>query len=157
MSTQLAPLDIEVAVQALLAGLTFKTENVTIGSIGELDLDDDDQLIFDPPCVRTYYGGAQYEPDPQDSSMTTYNAEHMVQLWCAVKNLTGKQYQREDAKALVGQVLPIMAGARMTLSDGKTEPVRLVSIDGANDTDFGKVYVISVAVPGIAQYSGINF
>ena len=62
-----------------------------------------------------------------------------------------------DTLSLVAQILPVVAGARLTLPDGSTtEPIRLKSVvgslQGKQGAPVATVYTIKVQVPGIAQF-----
>lgn len=153
MASQFTPDLVEAAAIALLKA---QATGVSVGSIGELDIDDDDQLICDPPMARTFYMGTG-AVETHDSSALTYNVDHIVQVWCAAEDLRSKQAGREASKQIVAMVLEIMTGARLLLGDGsKSEPVRWEGITGVPDDTLGRVYVVSFAVPGIAQLPGAN-
>lgn len=144
---------IESALQALLTG---QLTDVNVGSIGELDIDDADQLVCDPPMVRTFYVGTS-DVVMHDNQALNYDANHVLQIWCAAEDLHSKEAGREATKLLVAQVMPIVIGARLALSDGsKSEPVRWLGISGVPDDTLGRIYVITVGVPGIAQFPGTN-
>ncbi len=150
------PGDVETAVQALLtAGLP----SVSVGSIGALDTDENGELVFDPPCARTFYANSHYVANGDSQALTYDDTSHQIDIWCAAENLTSLEAQRTDSLTLVGQVLPVLAGARISLADGSlSEPVRLMSITGALQGRSGApvrtVYIIAIEVPGIAQFPG---
>lgn len=154
VGSQFLPGDAVQAVEDLLAA---RLTQISVGSIGALEINDDDQLVWDPPCVRTRYAGSKYATT-HDNQMLAYNADHIVELWCAAENLTSKEAQRQDTMTMVvHQVLPQIVGARLALEDGsKSEPVRVVDIKGFVEDIAGMLYIISVAVPGIAQFPGTN-
>ncbi len=150
------PGDVETAVQALLKAAL---PSVSVGSIGDLDTDENGELVFDPPCARTFYATSHYVANGDSQALTYDDAGHQIDVWCAAENLTSLEAQRTDSLALVGQVLPVLAGARLRLPDSSlSEPVRLVSITGALQGKMGApvrtVYVIAIQVPGIAQFPG---
>jgi len=155
MSSMFLPGDVEVGVQALLGGLSLTDGTpVNVGSIGQLDIDDADELIFDPPMARTYYEGTPGYRS-LDNQALTYDVIHMIQVWFYVESLSSKEEQREETKNLLGRALPLLAGARVSLSDGgRSEPIRLRDIGGVIDTNFGKIYALRCEVPGIAQFPG---
>ena len=143
----------EAAVGALLAA---KLDGVDTSSIGGKDINDDGQLVFTPPCARTRYVGSLYS-GISDNQALNYNCEHVVEIFCAAENLRSLEAQREDTKALMGRVLVQMAGARLSLSDGsKSEPCRVVDVKSIPEDIVGMIYIVSVAVPGIAQFDGPN-
>lgn len=150
--SQFLPADAEDAINALLA---TQIAGLNVGSIGEKDINADGQLVFQTPAARTRYPGSQYAMTENQAQV--YNCEHAIEIWCAASNLRSKAAQREDTKALVAKVLPVLAGARLALSDGgKSEPVRIVGIEGVEQDIVGMVYVLTVSVPGIAQFPGTN-
>jgi len=155
MPTMFLPDDVETALSDLLkAQLT----GIETSPIGEADIDDDDQLVLKMPCARPRYAASSYA-ESNDLTQTTYNAEHAYEIWCADENLTSKEAQRQAAKAIVRQVLPVLAGARLTMPDNsasKTAPIRLLGIDSIVGDVLGMIYVVRVSVPGIAQFSGVN-
>jgi hypothetical protein len=149
--SQFLPADAEDAVSALLVA---NLPTLNVGSIAEADINADGQLVFRTPCARTRYAGTQYA-SLQDNRALNYDCEHMIEVWCAASNLRSKQAQREDTKTLVELVLPQLAGARLAFSDDSTsEPVRSADIHGVEQDIVGTVYIITVAVPGIAQFPG---
>ena len=89
--------------------------------------------------ARTYYAGTKYM-NPGDNQWLTYNATHLLQIWCNAENLVSKQAQRDATKLLVGQVLGIIAGARVVLpsDETKSEPVELDQILSADDESLEK-------------------
>ena len=151
--TQFLSLDVEAALQTLL---TAQLPGVNVDSIGEKDLNDDDQLVFDPPCVRTRHGGTDYKS--VESQELTYNAAHIMEVWCCAEDLRSKEAQRAATEALLATVLAIVAGARLLLSDGthKSEPIRLVGVTDVYQETVGSCYILAIAVPGIAQFPGTN-
>ncbi len=156
MPSMFLPDDVESAVGALLSGVIA---GVNVASMGPNDFDDDGNLIFQPPCARTVYVGTSYGGADADNQRLTYDAtDHEIQIWCAAENLSSKAAQRNDSKALAGQVAAQMAGARLTLADDGTqsEPVRLVRISAVADDLIGLIYIVEVMVPGIAQFNGPN-
>lgn len=155
MASQFLPEDAEAGVQALLVA---QLVNVRVGSVGELDVTEKGELIFDPPCVRTLYLGSVYSSDSaQDNSRLTYNVDHMIDVVCADEDLRSSEAQREATKKLLGRVLPILAGARVPLQDGsKSEPIDLRGIRAVGEDNIGTIYALTIAVPGIAQFDGVN-
>lgn len=148
------PEDVESAAQALIAATI---PNVSTGSIGDLEINDNGQLIFDPPCIRSRYANTEYNA-AEDNRALAYNAAHILELWISAENLRSKEAQRNDTLALLSSLLPQMAGARLVLPDTSlSEPVQLVSIRGMDDDPFGMIYVVSISVAGIAQFPGTNF
>jgi hypothetical protein len=156
MPSMFLPEDAEKGIAALLAGLQLSDgEPVNVGSIGQLTLDDNDQLVFDPPMARTYYAGSPVYRSDENQALAYQDVRHIVEVWCYVESLRSKEEQRDETIQLLGQVLPILAGARIPLSDkGASEPVRILNISGVIDVSFGKIYIVSVEVPGIAQFPG---
>jgi hypothetical protein len=146
-------LDVEAALQAVLAA---QLVGVNVGSIGEKDLNADGQLVFVPPVVRTRHGGTDYKS--VESQQLTYNAEHIMEIWCCDKDLRSKEAQRAATEALLATVLALVAGARLVLSDGVTEsePIRLMGVTDIYAEGRGSIYVLAVAVPGVAQFPGTN-
>jgi len=150
------PGDAETALHVLLAG-ALPAANV--GSIGDLDTDENGELVFDPPSVRTFYSNSKYACNSDNQALTYDDTSHQIDIWCAAENLTSLEAQRTDTLSLVAQVLPVLAGARLALPDGSvSEPVRLMGVTGALQGRSGApvrtVYVIAVEVPGIAQFPG---
>lgn len=155
MPTMFLPDDVENAISALL---TTQLEGIETSPIGEADIDDDDQLVLQLPCARPRYVATSYA-ESNDLTQTTYNVEHAYEIWCGAENLVSKEAQRQAAKAIVRQVLPVLAGARLAIEDGSGDvsaPVRLLGIDSVVGDVLGMIYIVRVGVPGIAQFSGVN-
>ena len=157
-SSMFLPLTVDQAVQTFLkANLT----DVNVGSIGELDTDESGELVFDPPCARTMYQSAEFGEAADNLQLTYDDASHTIDIWCADENLASLEAQRQQSLAVISQLLPVIAGARIPLSDGSTtEPVRLVrvqaALQGANGAPVRTVYVVTVEIPGIAQFPGVE-
>ena len=150
------PGQVETAIQALLK---LALTGVNVGSIGDLNTDENGELIFDPPAVRTFYATSRYEAHGDSQALTYDDTSHQFDIWCAAENLTSLEAQRTDTLTLVAQVLPVLAGARLPLADGSvSEPVRLMgvagSLQGKQGAPVQTVYTISIEVPGIAQFPG---
>ena len=150
------PGDVEQAVQTLLQNAL---PSVNVGSIGDLDTDENGELVFDPPAVRTFYATTRYVANGDSQALTYDDTSHQIDIWCAAENLTSLEAQRYDTLALVAQVLPVLAGARLALADGSvSDPVRLLqlmgSLQGRQGAPVRTVYTIAIEVPGIAQFPG---
>jgi hypothetical protein len=153
MPTQFLPTDVETALSGLLAR---NLAGIDTQPIGEAEIDDSDGLVLKLPCARPRYVSSAYPPT-RDITMTTYDCEHFYEVWCGAEDLRSKEAQRQSAKIIVGQVLPIVAGALLALPDGSGDnsaPVRLVGIDSFVDDVVGMVYLVRIGVPGIAQFPG---
>jgi hypothetical protein len=153
-ASQFLPGDTQTALQALLVSAL---PGVNIGSLGDLSTDQNGELIFDPPCARTFFAGTEYADNSDNLALAYDDSSHEIDIWCAAENLTSLEAQRLDTLTLVAQILPVVAGARLVLADGSTtEPVRLRSIVGTLQGKLGApvatVYTIKVQVPGIAQF-----
>jgi len=150
------PGDADMALQALL---TTALAGVNVGSIGDLNTDENGELVFDPPCVRTFYASGEFINNNDSQALTYDDTAHYFDLWCAAENLTSLEAQRGDTLALVAQVLPVLAGARLSLADGTlSEPVELMGIkgnlQGRQGAPVQTIYLVSIKVPGIAQFPG---
>ncbi len=153
MPSQMLSADIESSVQNLLkAGLGA---NVNVDSLGEKDINQEGQLIFRPPCVRTRYIGGRYTR-LHDNTHCNYDYAPMVEIWCVDEDLRSSLAQREASKRLLDLVKPIVAGARIVLSDdGKnSEPIILLGDAPLLQDIVGMVYILTIEVPGIAQFPG---
>ena len=153
-ASQLLPVDVQSAVQSLLKN---ELSGVNVGSIGDLTTDENGELIFDPPCVRTFFSNTRYAGDNDNLALTYDDTSHELQIWCAAENLSSLEAQRMDTLKLVGRVLPLLAGALLQLADGsQSEPCRLVSLvgslQGRQGAPVATVYTITIEVPGIAQF-----
>jgi hypothetical protein len=147
------PGDVE---QSLLAALTngLTAPKINVGAISDKDINDDDQLVLQMPCARQRYVGAMYKGGG-DNQWLTYDVSHMFEIWCAAENLTSKEAQRTATLAVVGQVLALVAGARLVLTDTSvTEPVVIKNIGKLPDDIVGEIYIVTVEVCGIAQFPG---
>lgn len=148
------PGDTQSALQALLSSAL---PTVNVGSIGDLNTDENGELVFDPPCARTFFAGTDYGETHDNLALAYDESSHEIDIWCAAENLTSLEAQRLDTLSLVAQVLPAVAGAELALADGTTtEPVRVRNIVGSLQMKRGApvstVYTIKVQVPGIAQF-----
>ena len=149
------PGDVQSTLQALLAA---SLAGVNVGSIGDLNTDANGDLIFDPPCARTFFVGMNYADEGDNLALTYDEAEAEIDIWCAAENLSSLEAQRIDTLSLVARILPVIAGAKLSLADGTvSEPVRLVSVvgslQGKQGAPVATVYTIKVRVPGIAQFA----
>jgi hypothetical protein len=148
------PGDVQGALHELLRQAL---PNVNIGSIGDLAIGDDNELAFDPPCARTFFAGTDYGETQDNLALCYDDTSHEIEIWCAAENLRSLEEQRKNTLELVAQIVPVLAGAELELSDGTTtQPVRLKSIVGTLQGRMGApvttVYTIKVEVPGIAQF-----
>jgi hypothetical protein len=142
------------AEQALLAALTAGLTGINVGAIGESDINDNDELVLQMPCARQRYASTEYR-NQGDNQWLTYDVSHIFEIWCAAENLTSKEAQRTATLAVVALVLPLVAGARLTLPDGSvTEPVALKGIGKLPDDIVGQIYICTVEVCAIAQFPG---
>jgi hypothetical protein len=153
------PGDTQSALQALLANaeITMNGVPLSVGSVGDLNTDEDGELIFDPPCARTFFVTTDYGQTHDNLALAYDDSSHEIDIWCAAENLRSLEAQRLDTLTLVAQILPVVAGARLLLPDGSTtEPVRLRnivgSLQGRQGAPVTTVYTIKVQVPGIAQF-----
>ena len=156
MPSMFLPEDAEDGVTALLQGLQMDDGTpVNIGSIGQPELDDSDQLVFDPPMSRTLYVGSPRYRSDENQALVYPDVMHIVEVWCSAQDLHSKEDQRRATIHLLGRVMPILAGARVSLSDGgHSEPILILGVFASVDAAHGKVYILSVGVPGIAQFPG---
>jgi hypothetical protein len=153
-ASQFLPGDTQSALQSLLKA---ELPAVNIGSLGDLNTDQNGELVFDPPCARTFFGETDYGETQDNLALAYDDASHTIDIWCAAENLQSLEAQRMDTLSLVAQILPVLAGARLALPDGSTtEPIRLRSIvgslQGKQGAPVATVYTIKVQVPGIAQF-----
>lgn len=153
-ASQFLPGDVQASLQALL---TASLGGVNVGSLGDLNTDQNGELVFDPPCARTFFADTDYSETQDNLALTYDDASHTIDIWCAAENLQSLEAQRMDTLSLVAQILPVVAGARLTLPDGSTtEPIRLKSVvgslQGKQGAPVATVYTIKVQVPGIAQF-----
>ena len=158
-SSMFLPLTVDQAVQAFMkANLT----GVNVGSIGELDTDENGELVFDPPCARTMYASTEFGEAADNLQLTYDDVAHTIDIWCADENLQTLEAQRQQSLAVVSQLLPVIAGAKISLNDDSTtEPVRLVRVESKllqaqGGTPLRTVYIVTVLVPGIAQFPGVE-
>jgi len=153
-ASQFLPGEVQRALHALLINAL---PGVNIGSIGDLNTDQNGELVFDPPCARTFFAGTDYGETHDNLALAYDEASHEIDIWCAAENLSSLEAQRRDTLSLVAQILPVLAGAVLVLADqSTTEPVRLRSIirtlQGKQGAPVATVYTIKVQVPGIAQF-----
>jgi hypothetical protein len=152
MPTCFLPGDIEQALSSLLK---LNLDGLDVSPIGDAEIDDDDQLVLEPPLARPRYLETSYGQG-SDLTQTTYDdVNHVYEIWCAAENLVSKEAQRSDSKVIAGRVATLLAGAILQLTDGgKSCPVRLLGISSVPGDVIGMVYLVRVAVPGIAQFPG---
>jgi len=146
--------DIESSVKNLLSAALGS--GIDVASLGLKDINEEGQLIFRPPCVRTRYVGGDYTR-LHDNTHCNYDYAPMVEIWCVEEDLRSAEDQREASKRLLDRVKPIVAGARIVLSDdGKnSEPIILRKDFPFPQDIVGMVYILVVEVPGIAQFPGL--
>jgi hypothetical protein len=153
-ASQFLPGDVQSSLQALIKAAL---PDVNVGSIGDLSTDQNGELVFDPPCARTFFSGTDYGETHDNLALTYDEASHEIDIWCAAENLQSLEAQRMDTLALVAEILPVLAGAELALPDGSTtQPVRLKSVvgslQGRQGAPVATVYTIKVEIPGIAQF-----
>lgn len=155
MPSQMLTADMETAVANLIKAGLGGGSGVDVDSIGERDINEEGQLVFRPPCVRTRYAGGNYGP-PKENTHTVYDYAPQIEIFCVDEDLRSSQAQREASKRLLDRVKPILAGARIVLSDdGKnSEPIILRKDFPLPQDIVGMVYILVVEVPGIAQFPG---
>jgi hypothetical protein len=145
------PGDVE---QTLLAALTAGLPTINVAAIGEADFGDDGQLVTDLPAAHSRYVGTGYK-NQGDNQWLTYDVAHIFEIWCAAENLTNKEAQRTATLAVVDQVLPLIAGARLVLPDtSTTDPVVLKGVGKLPDDVLGMIYICTIEVSAIAQFPG---
>ena len=150
-SSMVLPGDVE---QALLNALSNGLTNINVGAIGDKDINDDDQLVLEMPCARQRYVSTEYK-NQGDNQWLTYDTSHIFEIWCAAEDLTSKAAQRTATLSIIALVLPLIAGARLTLADTSvTEPVVLQGINKLPDDIVGQIYIVTIEVCGIAQFPG---
>ncbi len=149
MPTQFLAVDVE---QALVALLVNALPGVDVSVLGEAELNDNDELILKTPCARPRYIESSYRSN--ELTQTTYDCEHIYDIWCADENLSSKAAQRGASKVVVGRVQAALAGATITLPDGSSEPVRLVGVGSFPEDELGMIYLVRIAIPGLAQFPG---
>jgi hypothetical protein len=158
-ASMVLPGDVEQSLlAALTAGLAEPASNfpagIAVGAIGDRDINDDDQLVLQMPCARQRYVGTAYK-DSGDNQWLTYDTSHMFEIWCAAEDLTSKEAQRTATTAVLAVVIPLVAGARLRLSDGSvTEPVALKNVGKLPDDIVGSIYILTIEICGIAQFPG---
>jgi hypothetical protein len=152
MPTPFLPDDVEQALSSLLKA---NFDGVDTSAIGDAELDDDDQLVLQMPCARPRYVETSYG-NGSDITETTYdNTSHLYEIWCAAENLVSKEAQRSSSKVVAGRVAKLLAGAILVLSDGgKSCPIRLQGVSPVPGDVVGMIYLVRIAVPGIAQFPG---
>lgn len=150
-ASMVLPGDVE---QALLATLGANLTDIYVGAIGKNDIGDDDQLILQMPCARQRYVSTDYKNEG-DNQWLTYDVSHIFEIWAAAEDLTSREAQRTATLAVIAEVLPIVAGARLNLADGSvTEPVAVKSISGLPEDIIGRLYILTIEVCAIAQFPG---
>ena len=146
------PGDVE---HALLSALTAGLPGVNIAAIAASDINDADELELRMPCARTRYAGSEYR-NQGDNQWLTYEVTHIFEIWVAAEDLTSKEAQRTATLAIVAEVLPLIAGARLRLPDTSvTEPTALKSIGKLPDDIVGQIYICTIEVCAIAQFPGL--
>jgi hypothetical protein len=131
--------------------------DIGVESLGIRDFNDDEQLILKTPAVRTRYGGKKFRK-MHDNTAQNYDVLPVVEVWCADEDLSSKEAQREISKGLSDQVESVLAGARVPLGEAgeMSEPIELLDLQPFPQDILGMVYILTVGVPGIAQYPGGN-
>lgn len=160
MATKVQPHLVEAAILTLLpARLKISYgKNVDVAPIGGKDFDEDGQLVLKSPAVRLYFAGATYDP-LRDNQRLTMEAELMWDLICFEESLKSRADERTKTLELLAVVEDEIAGARLLLSAGVyTQPTRIVSIKPVMDAvgPVDQCYAVTIAVSGIAQFSGVN-
>jgi phage gp37-like protein len=151
-ASMVLPGDVEQALIAALSGNL--PDQVHVAPIADRDINDDDQLVLQMPCARTRYAGTAYK-NQGDNQWLTYEVTHMFEIWCAAEDLTSKEAQRTATLAVVADVLPLVAGARLALADTSlTEPVAVKSIGKMPDDIVGQIYIVAIEICAIAQFPG---
>lgn len=115
-----------------------------------------DALIMTPPSVRVFFAEATGDP-MSDSQRLSYNAVERFVALCGDQDAGDRSRQALVSLSLAGDVIEILAGARIVLSsDEVSEPVRWLSTSPMPVAGLGTVYAVAFEVPGLAIYPGIN-
>ena len=150
-ASMVLPGDVE---QTLLATLGVNLPQINVGAISEKDINDADQLVLQMPCARQRYVGSSYQ-DSADNQWLTYNVTHTFEIWCAAEDLTSKEAQRTATLAVLTQVIPLLAGARLSLPDGSlTDPIMLKQVGKLQDDIVGTLFILTIEIAGVAQFPG---
>ena len=158
MPSQMLSSDIERGVQQFLRQQMQDLPEGAVDSLGEKDISEGDQLVFQTPCVRTRYLGVDYVP-MRDNTALAYQAPHLVEIWCADEDMRSKEAEREATKRLLDRVTPIICGARIPLSDDPgvtSDPILLRRVYSLIQDIVGSVYILVIEVNGVAQFPGLN-
>ena len=128
---------------------------VSVDSLGDNDFNDDGTLVLSPPAVRVRFAGANFDP-ARDNQRLTYQARMPFEILCYQSSLRSKADERQQTLVLVGSVCEILAGARLSLSDGSaTQPVTLknVALVESESGPVDQLFSVGIEVSGIAQFS----
>lgn len=154
---------IHLVERALLALLPARLKisygrNVSVAPIGGKDFDEDGQLVLKSPAVRLRFASANYA-DLRDNQRLTSEAELMWDVICFEESLKSQAVERTKTLEMLAIVQDELAGARLLLSPGVyTQPTRLVAVNPVMDAigPVDQCYALTIAVSGLAQFSGVN-
>ena len=153
MPTAFQPDDVMSGLITTLAA-ALNAADIDTEDIGEAQIDDNDQLVLQMPCARPRYVESSYRA--LDTTATSYETQHIFEIWCAAENLTSKSAQRSATRQIVGQVIAALAGTRIPVEDktGETsEPASIAAVGQMPEDVLGMIYIVRVTVPGIAQFT----
>ncbi|QHN04425.1 hypothetical protein FTO74_14410 [Granulicella sp. WH15] len=135
----------------LVAGLA----DCDVAPVSENDFSGDD-LVLTPPSVRTFFGGASFNP-MMDSQRLSYDAAGRFVAICADQDRTSPADQAIASLQLASRVCDLLTGARIALPTREaSEPVLIVSMEPRPVKGLGTAYAIGFEVPGLALFPGPN-
>ncbi|QNI34533.1 hypothetical protein H7849_11920 [Alloacidobacterium dinghuense] len=161
LPTKFQVADVEAALLTLLQGSNVSTAYgaaIDVDSIGDKDFLDDGTLTLQPPSIRIRFSGADYN-NLRDNQRLSYEASMLFEVMCFEESLRSKADERLQTLQLVQVIQDQLAGARLALVDGSSSaPIELRAVTPIV-TDQGPIdqlFSITIAIRGIAQYSGAN-
>ena len=154
MSSQFKP---DQLVTAIVTKLATRLAGVAQAKqLASDDFNEQGELIPLPPMVLVLWARSTPTVN-RDNVRTSYQDEHLVELWSGDRNLRSLVEEGRNTLALVARVRDEVAGARWSLADGTlTQPTILGETELLEAGREGTWYTTRIRVPHSAQFTGPN-
>jgi len=145
--------EVEDALLGLLKAALPDVKN--IAALTEGDVNEEDQLIAEPPAIRLFFGAESFDR-ARDHMALTYQSGQSWTALCGAQNRRGVEDERADALELLGRVLDALAGARLAGLASQTQGPQVVlkRVGLLQMGPDGTWYLVEFAVESIVQFTG---
>jgi len=141
-------------VAQLTAALATAKPTCHVAVITRNDFGNDGELVLQLPAARVRFNATAYTNTIANSYNQAYRVAPQFDVLCADENLASESAQAQASLAIADAVVQSLAGVPVTLADGTTtEPCAIVGMSRFLDDECGMVYVVTVEVKGLAQFT----